>query len=83
MPDPAVPLVYWEWIASAEESCAYDGAAISIDGLVLQQFGLSPTSDTHAVGAAGHRSGGVCRADGHAAHHRRNRHKRQQQLLRR
>ncbi|MEZ4718050.1 MAG: hypothetical protein R2851_18455 [Caldilineaceae bacterium] len=41
VPDPAVPLVYWEWIASAEESCAYDGAAISIDGLVLQQFGLS------------------------------------------
>ena len=48
VPDPAVPLVYWEWIASAEESCAYDGAAISIDGAVLQQFGLCSASDTHA-----------------------------------
>ncbi|MEZ4560561.1 MAG: hypothetical protein R2854_29695 [Caldilineaceae bacterium] len=46
VPDPAVPLVYWEWIASAEESCAYDSAAISIDGAVLQQFGLCSASDT-------------------------------------
>ena len=43
-----MPLVYWEWIASGEESCVYDGAEISADGSVLQQFGLCVTSNTHA-----------------------------------